>query len=774
MNKLIKVEGKVGAVSEERFGSYVVEVNTDAPKKIKVVCPSIYKIEEDDMVSLKCEQNGGIYHVKEEPKVYIGTERETLVRCFMEALHGKKFDSRNANRLYDFFDRVKKEKGYSSTDDCVSGVLDSFIRNEGTDETDELKKSSGLGESWLRCILKWWMEHRDYRKLYHLGITKKEADECLIPPYEVHKVCLDNPYKLLGVPIEKCESIIQKLDIEVPECSKFCGEVIRHLQENLLTKRWVGTPERLLSEMYGPENIEKNKDLMKSFGVHFYERLAYNNIPFLVEMNTAEIVKGVMCRNKKTWFSGEYEPNYINRNLTEVQKKAVKTALTENMSVITGGAGTGKTTVIKELVNNFEIHGIPYMVTSFTGKAVARLREVLKSKLPMTMHCILSRYDIYKELKWEYLIIDEISMVTTRLMYDFLRVFTSSKYNIVLVGDENQLQPIEWGSFYEQILAVEDVPVVKLDTVFRFFDKSKDNSILINTNNIIDRELVEGHKDKNSTALDIPTSVPSESGGNEPLLSEYRTQPGAKKGFEWVESEKFVMNECKTTRGVEKLVENFKKWNIPVQDFTVVSPYNSTVDSINVFIQNIYNEKEEGVLDRNGDFWKVGDKVMMVKNHYGLNIMNGEEGCVKCFVNKSSEYGYSKQEKKLTVDFGMGRVHDFDVHWNKNTKKYTPEYGGAMKEPAQENDGVDTRLLKKCSSITGHKSQGSEWPFLVVYIPNSPANKTFLNWKYIYTVLSRGKCCVWVYGDIKELTRAVHRDPAPTYERLGFMINELE
>src|SRR5207248_8669279 len=134
--------------------------------------------------------------------------------------------------------------------------------------------------------------------------------------------------------------------------------------------------------------------------------------------------------------------------------------------------------VIKELVHNLKNKGIKYKVVSFTGKAVARIREVTEQKDPMTMHMAITWGD---KKQVDHVIDDEASMVTSELLYEFVNKF-GSNFRLTLVGDPNQLLPISWGLLFDQMIKSKIVPVYTLHTCHR----SGDGGILTNASNIVE------------------------------------------------------------------------------------------------------------------------------------------------------------------------------------------------------------------------------------------------------------------------------------------------
>lgn len=157
--------------------------------------------------------------------------------------------------------------------------------------------------------------------------------------------------------------------------------------------------------------------------------------------------------------------------LSENQVAAVRGCLSHPISILRGKAGTGKTLVIKEICKNLGDRSV--LLTSFTGKAVSRLREVVGTHiLSRTMHYMITQTGNH----FDYVIIDETSMVSTGLFAKFISCVNPGK--IIFVGDENQLEPIEWGCFFKQMIKSNVIPTYTLDRIYRSEDTTIAEKIL--------------------------------------------------------------------------------------------------------------------------------------------------------------------------------------------------------------------------------------------------------------------------------------------------------
>lgn len=265
--------------------------------------------------------------------------------------------------------------------------------------------------------------------------------------------------------------------------------------------------------------------------------------------------------------------------MSEDQKRAVQGALDHSFCIITGAAGCGKTRAVGQIIHNLELRGITYAVCSFTGKAVARIREVTKKRNPATMHRLISNTrknqldkrstQFEKDIplaEYEHVIIDEVSMVTTELLYDFIQACANIQ-RLTVVGDVNQLQPIGWGSFFYEVLKSETIPTYTLTTNYRVYtnDGGRDG-IILNANAIV-------HHD--------------------PMYP-----------FEFVPTSNFSVLEGPVER-VYDIIKGCFAGGVRAEQIVIISPYNRWLDSINRTFQDIYNVGARSITDSRGVRWMI-------------------------------------------------------------------------------------------------------------------------------------------------------------------------
>lgn len=471
---------------------------------------------------------------------------------------------------------------------------------------------------------------------------------------------------------------------------------------------------------------------------------------------------------KPTDFSPDFNPNYNkynilkreefkkpplvfkNQYLDDIQQKAITTAIYENISIISGGAGTGKSTIIKEIAFQLEKMHFKWIACSFTGKAVQRIKEIIKPEpvktsdkkegfYPIqTMHRFIYSNDIRNYL-FEYLIIDEISMVSEPLFYDFLKCFEKHFFKIIFVGDINQLEPIEYGNLYEQILKANCFANIKLEKNYRVSVDGKLDGIVENANKIVDY---------------IPSDDPYES------------------SLQFRQCSNFYLLDENYERIID-LVKTFYKMNKPDTDFIVICPYNKYVDKLNQDIQNIYRDdslsNNRFIQDKDNIKWVFGDRIALKKNLIGVGF-NGLGGRI-------IDIGYDEKLNDHYVGVLLKdntQEYKFYLTVPKDEQEDDDEDGmtDALKAPG---DKLYIKYLRHSYSETVHMCQGSEINNVILYIPESAQTEkgSFLNKNLMYTAITRAKLLVIVVGNISTFYSGCTKKPFIKYNNLHLQFKAL-
>ncbi len=377
--------------------------------------------------------------------------------------------------------------------------------------------------------------------------------------------------------------------------------------------------------------------------------------------------------------------------LEEKQREAVLQATEQKVLVITGGPGTGKTTLLTHLLAQFRRSGVSFALAAPTGRAAKKMAEMAGEEAK-TIHRLLEynphgggfQRDDKNPLEADVVVIDEASMVDLLLM-DHLLKAVKSQSHLILIGDVDQLPSVGAGNVLRDIIESGVVPVVVLRQIFR---QSSESMIVTNAHRILQ---------------------------GQPLLFSNETE---KPEFVFIEQES-PEEILETVKGLVK--ERVPRWipGEPNRSVQVLSPMNrgylGTVN-LNRELQALINPDGESV-ERRERLFRVGDKVMQLRNNYDKGVFNGDLGRIERI---------SRDEEKLTVDFdGVSIAYDFDE--------------------------LDQISLAYATSV--HKSQGSEYPAVV--IPLHTSHYPMLHRSILYTAVTRGKELAVLVGSKKALWMSI-------------------
>lgn len=380
--------------------------------------------------------------------------------------------------------------------------------------------------------------------------------------------------------------------------------------------------------------------------------------------------------------------------LAQKQKEAIKACLHHGVLVLTGGPGTGKTTVIKGILSILKAQGLKIRLAAPTGRAAKRLSETTGQKA-LTIHRLLEANnlaqddnlqlgfskDIDDQLDADVIILDEVSMVDIVLMHHFLNAVPDG-CRIILVGDTDQLPAVGPGSVLKDIIRSQKVPAIRLDEIFRQAQTSMiiQNAHIINAGRLPD--LRKQYSDFVFYELNDDTSITQK-------ILDLCTKDLPHEGFD------------------------------VLKDVQILSPMHRFlcgVENLNLMLQEQLNpKKNQDELKYSSQTFRVGDKVMHIRNNYQKNVFNGDIGFIQDVNNK-----------KLTVDY-----FDHIVTYEKNE--------------------LNELTLAYASSV--HKSQGSEYK--VVIIPLSTSHYIMLQRNLLYTAITRAKQKVIIIGSKKALMTAI-------------------
>jgi len=377
--------------------------------------------------------------------------------------------------------------------------------------------------------------------------------------------------------------------------------------------------------------------------------------------------------------------------LSESQQQAIRLALSCKVTIITGGPGVGKTTLVNSILKIIQAKRIPTTLCAPTGRAAKRLSEStgLEAKtIHRTLEFDPSIFGFKRgrdnPLETRLVILDESSMVDVVLMNRLLAAIPD-RAALIMVGDVDQLPSVGPGIVLEDLIASQQIPTVRLTEIFRQAATSK---IIVNAHRINQGQMPLPHEQQTSDFYFIPADKPEEIHA--------------------------ILLRTVTARIPERFGLD------PVRDIQVLTPMNRGglgARSLNLELQQQLNGAAEPKVTRFGTTFSPGDKVIQMVNNYDKEVFNGDIGTI-------SEI--DMEEGELSVNYD-GRIIPYDF--------------GELDEVG----------LAYATSI--HKSQGSEYPAVV--IPLAMQHYTLLQRNLVYTAVTRGKQLVVIIGQKKALAMAV-------------------
>ena len=378
------------------------------------------------------------------------------------------------------------------------------------------------------------------------------------------------------------------------------------------------------------------------------------------------------------------------------QRLAVLEAARSGLLILTGGPGTGKTTTINAIIRYFERQGAEILLAAPTGRAAKRMTEATgheartihrlleisgmpadeEDRKPGTLTGMHFARNEEMPLEADCVIIDEVSMVDIYLMNSLLKAVSPGTH-LILVGDSNQLPSVGPGNVLRDLISSGCFNVVRLNRIYR---QAAESDIVVNAHRMIDGDPIDLSK-RSRDFLFIRQEDPD--GVLQIMLSLVRDK-------------------------LPKYVD------APVNELQIMTPMRKGVlgvENLNRFLQGVMNPPAPGKPEKelNGILFRVGDKVMQIKNDYHRGVYNGDIG-ILTMINSFAE--------TLTVIFDDDREVEYS-------------YG-------------DTEELELAYAITIHKSQGSEYPAVV--IPVWPGPRMLLTRNLIYTAVTRARSCVAMVG----------------------------
>ncbi len=593
-------------------------------------------------------------------------------------------------------------------------------------EPERLAEVKGISERKAMEIAEQVEGKREQRQamifLQQYGISQTLA----IKIYQTYKqdlysILKENPYRLAddiqGVGFRIADEIAARVGIHMDSDFRIRSGILYTLVRASVEGHTC-LPEKLLSsrasELLGlsPEYMEKHymdlaidrKLVIKELdGIRYMYAANY----YYMEMNTAVMLKELDISYEVPEKELRSRIHSIEKGtgleLDELQREAVREAACNGLLVITGGPGTGKTTAINAIIRYFEMEGMDIFLAAPTGRAAKRMSETTGFEA-RTIHRMLElnggvegtagfERNEQNPLETDVIIVDEVSMVDTSLIHALLKAVAAGT-RLILVGDASQIPSVGAGSILRDIIDSDQFHVVRLTRIFR---QAAQSDIIVNAHKI--------------------------NRGQEVILDN--------KSMDFFFLKRFDANVIISVV-IQLIQQKLPKYvDAKPFDIQVLTPMRKGllgVERLNHILQQYLNPPDKDKVEKeHGDMvFREGDKVMQIKNNYqleweirsrhglaidkGMGVFNGDMGLIRSI---------SSYQEIVTVEFEEGRMVDYSF-------KQLDE-------------------LELAYAITIHKSQGSEYPAVVIPLLTGP--KMLMNRNLLYTAVTRAKKCVTLVGN---------------------------
>lgn len=594
------------------------------------------------------------------------------------------------------------------------------------EEPERLAEVKGISETMAMSISEQMEAKKDLRQammfLQEYGISMNLALK-IYNEYgpRLYGIIKENPYKLAddiqGVGFKMADEIAQRVGIFTDSDFRIRSGIFYTLLQSVANGHTYLPKEELFagaSELLhvAPESMEKHLvDLQMEKKIVVKGQEIYAAQYYYMELNAARMLHDLNLRGsepegeirkklERICAEEQIEPD-------ELQIQAVIEAVNSGLLIITGGPGTGKTTTINTIIRYFEQEEMEILLAAPTGRAAKRMTEATGYEA-RTVHRLLELTGIPDDsgsssgmhferneenpLDADAIIIDETSMVDIYLMHALLRAVNPGT-RLILVGDVNQLPSVGPGNVLRDLIASGCFNVVRLTRIFR---QAAESDIIVNAHRINGGE-------------QIPLGKPSRD-----FLFIRRENPDA-------------IISAMITLIREKLPGYVHADPFEIQIMTPMRKGALGVERLNSILQEYLNPKSPDKAEREsgGVIYRVGDKVMQIKNNYqieweirnrygipvdgGTGVFNGDIGRIRS-INTFAEH--------LTVEFDEGKMVDYSFR--------------------------QLEELELAYAITIHKSQGSEYPAVVVPVHSGP--RMLMTRNLIYTAVTRARSCVCLVG----------------------------
>jgi len=590
-------------------------------------------------------------------------------------------------------------------------------------EPEKLKDIAGLSaknrEAFLTKLRQNYGTERILAKLSEYGIPNKLAFQIQdFYKEETLEIVEHYPYQLVediqGIGFKIADQLAQSLGIESTAPERFRAGLLHTLLTQSMEKGDTYLEAKELLEhtielLESSRQIELDPNSVADELAHLIEENKVQNVDTKIFENSLFFAEEGICNNLlrilEKGNQNKYEPENIEAALAQIeekfaisydaiQKQAICDAIQHKIFILTGGPGTGKTTVINGIIAVYALlHGLdlhksqdlPILLAAPTGRAARRMNELtglpsatIHRHLVMTGDDDTSHLDDY--LDADFIIVDEFSMVDTWLANQLLSNISSNS-KLLIVGDADQLPSVSPGQVLADLLKIPLLPQTKLEKIYR---QGEDSTIVTLASQI----------QKGALPIDF-------------------VEKKADRSYFEVRSEQIPQM-------IERIVEVAIRSGIPAQDVQVLAPMyrgQAGIDHINQLMQDLINPvvKKQLIFEATDGQYRQGDRVIHLVNDAESNVFNGDLGYITDLL--PAKYADSKQDE-LTINFDGNEIVYQRSEWYK---------------------------IRLAYAMSIHKSQGSEFP--VVILPITSSSHRMLQRNLIYTAITRAKSKLILLGE---------------------------
>ncbi|MDR3665750.1 MAG: ATP-dependent RecD-like DNA helicase [Ignavibacteriaceae bacterium] len=572
-------------------------------------------------------------------------------------------------------------------------------------QTDKLLQVEGIGKKKLLTIRKSWEEQKAVKDIMIFLQSFDISPAYALKIYHTYekdaiKIVQDNPYKLTydvqGIGFKIADAIGKSVGFNEDHPKRIKAGIIYVLNEASNDGHVFLPMPELINNCYGILNVDLSDSLlllreMEDYGLL---KIMNDNIYLLhyyqAERNIENKING-LCTGTSEFMEKELNSVRMKSGYySEEQLGAIRNSLSNKILILTGGPGTGKTTALRGIIDSFKHLGKNIMLAAPTGRAAKRMSEVIGLDAK-TIHRLLE-YNPQEHLfgrnednplEVDLLVIDEVSMIDTLLMNSLINAVTPET-TLVLVGDIDQLPSVGPGNILHDLIKSDKIPTVMLTKIFRQAEESK---IVVNAHKINKGEYPSLQHNENSDFFFI--QEPDSSSIPEIIVELCTKRLPAKYGFN------------------------------PMKDIQVLTPMykgDAGADNLNSILQSTLNPNEV-LFTRGRRGYKIGDKVMQLRNNYDKDVFNGDIGLINTV---------DVEDQKLEIIFN-GKIVQYDF--------------------------LDLDDITLAYAITVHKSQGSEYPCVI--LPITTSHYIMLQRNLLYTAVTRASKMMIITGSKQALQIAI-------------------